>query len=149
MKFDDLRSIGHNIADSLASGIGLLIGVYEMDVFGEAARSPEGFITVDFLTGQTQGARPSSSLSRAIGLYAKALPRLCTKHRTTVGAFRTLSVRYSMTAQGRLFVVTVADHRGHQSTDEYLGSPGQRLRVVDHLGRVRRAATRKRSLTRS
>lgn len=35
MKFDTLRSIGHNIADSLGSGIGLLIGVYEMDVFGE------------------------------------------------------------------------------------------------------------------
>ena len=36
MKFDELRSIGHNIADSLASGIGLLIGYYQMDIFGEA-----------------------------------------------------------------------------------------------------------------
>jgi hypothetical protein len=27
MKFAELRSIGHNIADSLASGISLLIGV--------------------------------------------------------------------------------------------------------------------------
>jgi hypothetical protein len=32
MKHDDLRSIGHNIAHSLASGIGLMIGVYNMDI---------------------------------------------------------------------------------------------------------------------
>ncbi len=51
MKFDELRSIGHNIADSLASGTGLLIGIYGTDIFGEASRSPERFITVDFLTG--------------------------------------------------------------------------------------------------
>ena len=36
MKHDELRSIGHNIADSLASGCGLMIGVYDMDIFGEA-----------------------------------------------------------------------------------------------------------------
>lgn len=33
MKFGVLRSIGHNIADSLASGIGLMIGVYTTNVF--------------------------------------------------------------------------------------------------------------------
>jgi hypothetical protein len=43
MKFGELKSIGHNIADSLASGIGLMIGVYEMDIFGEAANSHEGY----------------------------------------------------------------------------------------------------------
>jgi hypothetical protein len=58
MKFDELRSIGHNIADSLASGIGLLIGFYDMNIFHEAHRSREGFITVDFLTGKTSGGSP-------------------------------------------------------------------------------------------
>jgi hypothetical protein len=47
MKFDELRSIAHNIADSLASGNGFLIGVYDMHLFGEASQSPEGFMTVD------------------------------------------------------------------------------------------------------
>ncbi len=51
MKHAVLTSVAHNIADSLASGIGLMIGVYEMDIFGEAAHSSEGFIEVDFLTG--------------------------------------------------------------------------------------------------
>lgn len=74
MKFGTLKSIGHNIADSLASGIGMMIGVYQMDVFGEAASGPEGYIEVDFLTGQASGAPLSPELARALGLYAKALP---------------------------------------------------------------------------
>jgi hypothetical protein len=66
MKFDQLRAIGHNIADSLAGGMGLLIGVYRTDIFDEAGRSPEGFIIVDFLTGTATGASPSPSLARAL-----------------------------------------------------------------------------------
>ena len=75
MKFDELRSIGHNIADSLGSGIGFLIGggFYDMDVFGEAGRSAEGFMAIDFLTGETAGAKPSRYLARAIARYRTAL----------------------------------------------------------------------------
>ena len=40
MKFDQLRAIGHNIADSLAGGMGLLIGVYRTDIFDEAGPAP-------------------------------------------------------------------------------------------------------------
>jgi hypothetical protein len=76
MKHAILKSIAHNIADSLASGIGLMIGVYQMDVFGEAAESPEGFIEVDFLKGVTSGAAPSLSLARAVHRYAEVLPNL-------------------------------------------------------------------------
>lgn len=51
MKHAELRSIVHNVADSLGSGIGLMIGHYEMDVYGDAERSRERAITVDFLHG--------------------------------------------------------------------------------------------------
>jgi hypothetical protein len=54
MKLGELKSVGHNIADSFASGIGLLIGHYEMNVFAEAASEPEGFVVVDFLEGSTK-----------------------------------------------------------------------------------------------
>jgi hypothetical protein len=77
MKFNELRSIGHNIADSLASGIGLLVGlvgVYEMDVFGEARRNPERCIVVDFLSGKVVEGRASRSLARAIALYGRRCP---------------------------------------------------------------------------
>lgn len=51
-KIGTLRAIAHNIVDLLGTGIDLLIGVYEMDIFGEASKSPDGFIRVDFLTGE-------------------------------------------------------------------------------------------------
>jgi hypothetical protein len=53
VKFRQLESIAHNLADSLGSGVGLLVGIYELDIFGEARRSVEGYITVDFLKGTT------------------------------------------------------------------------------------------------
>jgi len=62
MKFDDLRSIGHNIAISVGGGVSFLAGEYGLDVFGDASRSPEGFLTVDFLKGTSTGATPSPSL---------------------------------------------------------------------------------------
>lgn len=76
MKHAELRAIVHNIADSLASGVGLIIGVYEMDVFGEAAQSQEGAITADFLMGDVVEGQPSVSLAHAVASYGKAFARL-------------------------------------------------------------------------
>ncbi|WOH67120.1 hypothetical protein [Bradyrhizobium sp. BWA-3-5] len=138
MKFDELRSIGHNIADSLASGIGFLIGIYQTDVFGEARRNPEHCIVVDFLTGEIVEGRASRSLADAIALYGKALPDLCAKHRGSPNMFRELTARYSVDTHGPRFVVTVEDYKGHRAVDEYVGVLGRRIRILDHLGRVRR-----------
>jgi hypothetical protein len=142
MKFNVLRSIGHNMAHSLASGCGLLIGVYDMDVFGEAARSAEGFITVDFLTGKCIGAKPSPVLARAVVLYREVLAILCVREKVSPSAFKTLTARY-WTDQlgvhlGRRFLVTIEDEKGRQAVDEYLGMTGRRVMIVDNLGRVRR-----------
>jgi hypothetical protein len=147
MKFDELRSIGHNIADSLASGIGLLVGVYETDVFGEARRSPERCVVVDFLSSKVIGGRASRSLSRAIALYAKALPALCQKHRTSSALLRELTARYSVDAYGPRFVVTVEDDKGRRVVDEYIGIPGRRIRLVDHLAGTSQARSRCTSAT--
>jgi hypothetical protein len=138
MKFDDLRSIGHNVAHSLASGIGLMIGTYEMDVFGEASRSAEGFIAVDFLTGQSEGGAVSAYLARAIELYREGLTDLCERHSTMPSVFRTLTARYAMAVDGGHFWVTVEDQSGHRAVDEYVGVSGRRVTVLDELGRVRR-----------
>jgi hypothetical protein len=128
MKFDQLRAIGHNIADSLAGGMGLLIGVYRTDIFDEAGRSPEGFMTVDFLIGTATGASPSPSLVRALLLYRDALAELCARHGTSPEVFGELTARYSA-KDGNRFVVTVEDHQGHRASDEYVGTPGRRVRL--------------------
>src|SRR6185295_16643444 len=95
MKFGSLKSVGHNIADSLASGVGLMVGVYEVDIFAEALASPERFIDVDFLSGETSGGKVSPKLQNAVKLYAEALPDLCKRHGVDVSDFQQLTARYS------------------------------------------------------
>src|SRR5687768_9835920 len=115
MKFGTLKSIGHNIASSLASGIGLMIGVYEMNVFGEAAAAPEGFIEVDFLTGHSTGGKASPELERVLNLYAEALPDLCKRQGADVSDFVHLSARYWGQPRFERFAVTIEDRNGRRS----------------------------------
>jgi hypothetical protein len=137
MKFDELRSIAHNIADSLASGVGLPIGCHGTDVFGEARKSPEGFITVDFLTGTSSGGRPSQQLAGAITKYKGAFAALCKKHGTSASVFRELRVRYWRDRWGPRYLVSVSAVNGRCCNDEYAGFPAKRIKVLDQLGRVR------------
>lgn len=124
MRHNVLRSLAHNVADSLASGIGFPIGVYVTNIFEEASRSPEGFITVDFLRGIAEGGPASESLRQAITLYRDALPGLCEKQDVNVASFRMLTARYC----NGVTLVTVEDERGKKSVDEYVGHPLRRIR---------------------
>ncbi len=130
MTFGELKSIGHNIADSLASGICLLVGYYEVDIFGEAASSPAGYVEVDFLTGTSSGSLTSPTLTKVITLYRDALDRLCASHGTSASAFTVLTARFATDSRyGGHFTVTVEDPSGRRSVDEYLGTPGRKLKV--------------------
>jgi hypothetical protein len=127
MKFGIFKSLGHNIADSLASGIGLMIGCYEMDVFAEAASESEGFVLVDFLAGTASGQTISADLRKVVALYKEALPELCTKHGLAPSDFTLLEARFGTDrVYGQHFTVTVARQDGRQSIDHYLGVPGKR-----------------------
>ncbi|WP_411884915.1 hypothetical protein [Polaromonas sp. YR568] len=128
MKLGILKSIAHNIADSLGSGIGLMIGVYTVDVFLEAQGEPGGFVIVDFLAGSTQAIAVSADLRRSLLLYRDALPQLCMKHGVDPQEITRLDVRYGTDrVYGRHFTVTVEGRSGKQSTDLYVGSPGKRF----------------------
>jgi hypothetical protein len=74
MKIGTLRSIAHNVADALGSGIGILVGVWDINVFGEAKRSPGGVISIDFLGAKATRGKVSPALAGAITKYRKALP---------------------------------------------------------------------------
>lgn len=129
MKLGTLKAIGHNFADSFASGIGLLIGYYAMDVFAEAAAAKEGHVTVDFLNATTSGSPASESLQRAVDLYREALPAFCARHGFDFSSIRTLQVRFGTDAvYGPHFTVTVENRVGRRSIDRYIGRPGKRLR---------------------
>jgi len=135
MKLGVLKSIGHNIADSLASGVGLMVGVYQMDVFAEAAASEPGFITIDFLAATVSGSPVSTSLLRAIGLYRAAIPEFCQKHGVDPSLIKTLSARFGTDpVYGPHFTITVESIDGRKSIDQYVGFPGRHLRTLPAAG---------------
>jgi hypothetical protein len=144
MKIGTLLAIAHNVADSLGSGCGLLIGVYEMNIFGEARRSPGASICVDFLAGKATQGRVSPALAAAIAKYRDVLPHLCSRSGASVEDFRTLTASYSSDTIHRRIIVAVRDKRGRCSVDEYVGTPAKRIKVLDAYGRIRtrRARTR-------
>jgi hypothetical protein len=137
MKHAELRAIVHNVADSLGSGIGLMIGHYEINVYGEAQRSPEGAITVDFLQGTVIEGDPSAALAASVALYRDALASLCLKAGGFVADFAEAKARFWSDALTQRFTVTVAGQDGRRSTTDYAGTPGRRVRILDALGRLR------------
>lgn len=126
MKIGQLKSLGHNIAHSLASGIGLMIGVYDTDVFAEASFNESGFLSVNFINGEVGGGAMSDSLRGAALRYSEALPELCAKHELNVGEIRVLEARYGTDqVYGRHFTVTVEAIDGRRSVDRYIGVSGK------------------------
>ena len=129
MKIGNLKSLGHNLADSLASGLGLMIGLWRTDIFGEAAAGNEGYIVVDFLNGTTLGSPVSESLQGAVKRYSEILPEYCAKHNIDHNDIHTLKARFGTDrVYGRHFTVSVVSADGRKSTDQYYGAPGKSLR---------------------
>ena len=128
MKIGELTSFGHNIADSLASGVCFMAGVYSVDVYGEASASPEGHIIVDFKTGSTSGSPISSGLRRAIHRYSELLSDLAKEHGLEPSEIKVVMARFGIdVVAGPHFSVTVETTDGRRSVDQYAGSPGKRF----------------------
>lgn len=127
MKIGELTSFGHNIADSLASGICFMAGIFYVDIHAEAAKSKEGHITVNFLTGATSGGRTSRNLGKAIKRYTELLPDLAKRHEIDISEIKALTARFGTDpTAGPHFLVTVETADGRQSIDQYAGFPGKR-----------------------
>jgi hypothetical protein len=138
VKHDVLRSVAHNLADSLCSRAGLNLGFYATDIFEEARKSPEAFIRADLLNGNVIAGRASASLSQVVTLYRNILADVCAKHGASVSHFRTLTARFSVDARGTArVIVTVEDNHGRLSIDEYMDAPLRHIKTIDDIGRVR------------
>jgi len=55
----------------------MLIGEYDMNIYGEARKTPGRVIEIDFLAAKATRGGVSRPLSAAIAKYRKALPNLC------------------------------------------------------------------------
>lgn len=129
MKIGELASFGHNLADSLASGLCSMVGFYAVDIFSEAAASTAGEIVVDFLSGATTGSAASADLRRATLRFAEQLPELATQHGLDVAEIKVLSARFGTDrVAGVHFQVTVETTDGRSTVDQYVGLPGRRYR---------------------
>ncbi|MEK7661111.1 MAG: hypothetical protein AAB680_03620 [Pseudomonadota bacterium] len=135
MKHDTLRSIAHNLADSAASGLRFLIGMYGFDIFQDAARSARKRVVIDFLKGEVVEGTDSYNLHKIATLYREVLPAFLLKHGGTIDDFAVLIVKFFTLNLQRNFEVTVIDKTGRKSVDLYVG--GRRPKYVDELGRIR------------
>ncbi|HUD30787.1 MAG TPA: hypothetical protein VMQ93_18115 [Novosphingobium sp.] len=142
MKHYRLCAIGHNLADSMASGLGFVIGYHPMDVFSEAALSSDGMIEVDFLRGCIVRGEASENLKAAAARFAEVLPKFCQQNGAQVADFESLSAVFDAKAVEPRVFLTVTDQNGHSSTTDYMGLPLKRVRVIDELGRIRRKPRR-------
>lgn len=126
----------------MASGLAFVIGYHPMDVFGEAASSAGGVIEVDFLKGDIVRGKASENLKAAAARFAEVLPVFCRENGAEAADFEALSAAFAATPLGPRVSLVVADRNGHSSTTEYAGVPLKRVRVLDGLGRIRRAPRR-------
>lgn len=103
-----------------------MIGVYDTDVFAEAASTDSGSVSVNFIDGQVGGGTVSDSLRGAVLRYREALPNLCAKHGLNFDEIKVLEACYGTDrVYGRHFNVTVEATDGRQSVDRYIGVPGR------------------------
>lgn len=139
-KFAVLRSIGHNLADSLGSGVSLLVGAYEgYDIYAEAAAAPDGSVEIDFLAGRATNVSVSPVLAEVLARFVLELPEFCARHGARPDDFAGLAARFSGTPANPKVTVTVTNRAGRRASDHYVGSPARRPKTLDPLGRVRRS----------
>ena len=130
MKIGELKSLGHNIADSLSSGVCLMVGLYDVDIYRAASSSRSGYIDVDFITGASTCGIFSFKVRKAIKLYAKALPDLCHRHGLDLSEIKLLTARFGTDPiLEPNFTVTIETSDGRRSVDQYAGFPGKRLDI--------------------
>lgn len=128
MRFGTLRSIAHNLGDSISTGLGLPIGLDGYDIFEEAKNSSEGFLEIDFIAGAICGAMPSTVLSDALLQYTRWLHELAAIHGATLDDFSRLTLRFADSKPyGRHFVATIANQRGRSDGTVYDGAGGLTL----------------------
>lgn len=138
MKHRRLHGIGHNFADSLASGVGFVTPMTTFsDVFGEAASGADGAIVVDFLTAKVVGGSGSRNFQRAVWQYRIAFAEFCHRSGADISDFRQFRARYWTGVAGRRYSVMIEDADGKATVVDYEGVPGRRLVELDAQGRRR------------
>lgn len=140
MKHGVLRAAVQNVAASLASGMSTLTGFYTLDLYGDAARSRNQKLTVDFITGRIVEGRPQSSTVLAARKSKAALRHILKQSNGSIDDLLEANATYYA---NRTFTVTITDASGKQTTGDYRDYDGRRVSELDSLGRIRRRPLRR------
>ncbi|MBK4215464.1 hypothetical protein JJJ17_05940 [Paracoccus caeni] len=143
MKHGDLRSVAHDIADSLASGVSLMTGAYDLTIFDDAARSEGGMLTVDLLCGKVVNGQPSRALIDAVARIPAEFDRLCRARGASKADCRRAMAYFYYRRVDHGITLVVEDSRGKVTETDYSGIPAHRVTELDALGRRRRKPVRK------
>lgn len=120
-----------------------MVGYRAVDIFAEAGCSSDGYIEVDFLTGDTSGGSVSKNLRYAILAYRDSLPDRGPENGVDLSQVRTIKIRFgTRPALGRRMRVSVEDSSGRTSDDWYYGCPARRPRPEPGKHISRSAASR-------
>lgn len=143
MKRGQLRSIAHSLADSIASGISLMTGSYELDLYGDAAKSPGGELSVDLLNGIVVKGTPSSELSTAISRLSAHFDRLCQSAGSSRNDCHAAIAHFHSMPTSSGFTLVIEDSAGQVTETDYEGIPAHRVLERDPRGNPRRTAIRR------
>ncbi|MGA0615863.1 hypothetical protein [Paracoccus sp. KR1-242] len=144
MKHGQLRSVAHNLADSLASGVSLITGFCDLHVYEDAMRSEGGVLTIDLLNGQVITGTPSPDLAAAVLRIPEEFDRLSRGKCLSRGECRSALAHFHANQVMHGFTLVVEDSSGRVTETDFQGVPARRVSELDHLGRVRRSAIRHR-----
>lgn len=136
MKHSQLHTIAHNFTDSLARGLGFVVGYYATDVFADAACNPNGSLVVDFLTGQLDEGTASDQLLHALPVFRNEFENFCQKHGATKSDFTEFKTKFQAGRLENMYTVTITDTRGRRSSIDYKGFSGRRIKILDDKGRI-------------
>jgi len=143
MKHGQLRSVAHSIADSLAGGVSLITGFYDLRIYEDAMRSEDGVLTVDLLNGRVVRGTPSADVVSDVLRIPKEFDRLCSTKGLERSDCRRALAHFHATPTTQEFTLVVEDNSGRITETDFQGVPARRVMELDHLGRLRRRATRR------
>lgn len=143
MKHGQLRSVAHSMADSLASGVSLMTGIYDLHVYEDALRSENGVLTVDLLNGKVIKGEPSANLAAAILCLPREFDRLCRADGFSRSDCRNAVAHFHANKFSRGFTLFVEDKSGQATETDFQGVPARRVIETDRFGRLRRRPIRR------
>jgi hypothetical protein len=132
------HAIAHNLADSIASGCSLLLGVYDFSIGAHITESPSGRVVIECLQPLLIEGTLNSEIRELLAALPAGLTKLCDDEGGSPEDFSVLTLAFSKTQLAIEVEIVVAGPASIPRSRWFSGSPLRRKRVLDSAGRMRR-----------